>query len=195
MEIFVLKDFIDEFKHLEKLCNEIYGDHHGVTLYINNMEEKSWVYTRKIWQWQSDLDNLKRVCHIRNNLVHESGYDIDYDESDIQFMRDFCERILNRRDSLALLYEEEHHRERELAERIANEKRLIREQQLVEATKVITTQPTTTQPMVSQTVVDSKKNAVSGKNNYVKWLLLVLIIIIFISFPSIITNIIMLFGL
>lgn len=195
MEIFVLKDFIDEFKHLEKLCNEIYGDHHGVTLYINNMEEKSWVYTRKIWQWQSDLENLKRVRHIRNNLVHESGYDIDYGESDIQFMRDFCERIMNRRDPLALLYEEERRRERELAEKIANEKRLIREHQLVESTQVITTQPTTTQPMVSQTVVDSKKNAVSGKNNYVKWLLLVLIIIIFISFPSIITNIIMLFNL
>lgn len=195
MEILVLKDFIDEFKHLEKLCNEIYGDHHGVTLYINNMEEKSWVYTRKIWQWQSCLENLKRVRHIRNNLVHESDYNIDYDESDIQFMRDFCESILNRQDPLALVYEEERRRERELAEKNANEKRLIRERQDVELTKVITTQPATTQPMVSQTVVDGKKNAVSGKNNYVKWLLLVLIIIIFIAFPSIITNIIMLLSL
>ncbi len=35
-----MKEFIDEFKHWEKLCNEIYGDHHGVTLYINNMEDK-----------------------------------------------------------------------------------------------------------------------------------------------------------
>lgn len=194
MEIFVLKDFIDEFKHLEKLCNEIYGDHHGVTLYINNMEEKSWVYTRKIWQWQSDLENLKRVRHIRNNLVHESDYDIDYDEADIQFMRDFCERILNRQDPLALVYEEERRRERELAEKIANEKRRIRERQLVESTKVITTQPTTSQPMVSRTVVDSKKNAVSENNNYDKWLPLVLIIILFIAFLFIIVNIIMLFS-
>ena len=30
----------DEFKHLEKLCNEIYGERNGVTIYINEMQKK-----------------------------------------------------------------------------------------------------------------------------------------------------------
>ena len=35
-----MKEFIYEFKHLEKICNEIYSEQHGVTLYINEMEQK-----------------------------------------------------------------------------------------------------------------------------------------------------------
>lgn len=98
-----MKEFIDEFKHLEKLCNEIYGDQHGVTLYIQDMESKSYMSTRGIEDWDRDLKYLTRVRHIRNNLVHESDYDIDYTEDDIAFMRDFYDRILNQEDPLSLL--------------------------------------------------------------------------------------------
>ncbi len=98
-----MKEFIDEFKHLEKICNEIYGDQHGVTLYINEMESKSFMSTRGIEDWDSNLKYLTRVRHIRNNLVHESDYDIDYTEDDIAFMRDFYDRILNQEDPLSLL--------------------------------------------------------------------------------------------
>ena len=30
-------NFIDSYKKLEKLCNEMYGDKHGVSLYIDEM--------------------------------------------------------------------------------------------------------------------------------------------------------------
>jgi hypothetical protein len=59
--------------------------------------------TRGIEDWDSDLKYLTRVRHIRNNLVHESDYDIDYTEDDIAFMRDFYDRILNQEDPLSLL--------------------------------------------------------------------------------------------
>lgn len=98
-----MKEFIDEYKHLEKLCNEIYAEQHGVTLYINEMEQKSSFSTNGIPNWDADLEYLKRVRHIRNNLVHESDYDIDYTESDISFIKDFYQRILNQQDPLALL--------------------------------------------------------------------------------------------
>lgn len=98
-----MKEFINEFKHLEKLCNEVYAQQHGVTQYIDEMTQKSRIASGVIYGWDSDLAKLKRVRHIRNNLVHESNYDIDYDNSDIAFIRDFYNRILNQQDPLALL--------------------------------------------------------------------------------------------
>lgn len=29
-----LKEFIDEYKHLEKLCSELYGQQHGISQYM-----------------------------------------------------------------------------------------------------------------------------------------------------------------
>ena len=98
-----MKEFIDEFKHLEKICNEIYSEQHGVTQYINEMEQKSGYASRKIPDWDKDLDNLKHVRHIRNNLVHESDDTIDYDLSDIEFIKVFYQKIISQQDPLALL--------------------------------------------------------------------------------------------
>lgn len=98
-----MKEFIDEFKHLEKICNEIYSEQHGVTQYINEMEQKSGYASRKIPDWDKDLDNLKHVRHIRNNLVHESDDTIDYDLSDIEFIKAFYQKIISQQDPLALL--------------------------------------------------------------------------------------------
>ena len=67
------------------------------------MEQKSLFSTRGIVGWDNDLEKLKRVRHIRNNLVHEPDCNIDYDESDIVFIRDFYNRILNQQDPLAML--------------------------------------------------------------------------------------------
>ena len=98
-----MDELIVEFKHLEKLCNELYGAPHGVTLYINEMQQNSGYASQIIPGWYSDLSGLKRVRHIRNNLVHESDYDIQYNGSDIEFIRSFYQRILDRQDPLALL--------------------------------------------------------------------------------------------
>ncbi len=98
-----MKEFIDEFKHLEKICNEIYSEQHGVTLYINEMEQKSGYASRKIPDWDKDLANLKRVRHIRNTLVHESDNTMDYDLSDIEFIKAFYNKIINQQDPIALL--------------------------------------------------------------------------------------------
>lgn len=99
-----MKDFLDAFKHLEKICNEIYGGQHGVTQYIDEMESKSPYAARKIFGWDLDLSGLKRVRHIRNAMVHESSdYDTDYTPEDVQFMEHFYERVMNRQDPLAML--------------------------------------------------------------------------------------------
>lgn len=102
-----MKAFIDEFKHLEKICNEIYCEQHGVTQYINDMERKSGYVSRKIPDWDEDLANLKHVRHIRNNLVHESDESVDYDSSDVEFIKTFYHKIITQHDPLALLRKQE----------------------------------------------------------------------------------------
>ena len=96
-----MKEFIDEFKHLVKICNEIYSEQHGVTQYINEMEQKSGYASRKIPDWDKDLTNLKRVRHIRNNLVHESDETVDYNSYDIEFIKRFYHKIITQQDPLS----------------------------------------------------------------------------------------------
>ena len=64
-----MNELVNEFKHLEKICNEIYSEQHGVTLYINEMEQESGYYTGTIIGWDRDLANLKHVRHIRNRVT------------------------------------------------------------------------------------------------------------------------------
>ena len=99
-----MKDFLDAFKHLEKICNEIYGAQSGVTQYINEMERTPLYMAQKVFGWDQDFQGLKRVHHIRNNMVHaDSDGDTAYTFEDVQFMKNFYNRIMNREDPLALL--------------------------------------------------------------------------------------------
>lgn len=98
-----MKEFIDEYKHLEKLCNEIYHQQHGITQYITDMEQTPARVSRSISGWNTDLRNLKRLRYIRNALVHETSDDaVDYEPKDVECLKDFYSRILNQQDPLAL---------------------------------------------------------------------------------------------
>lgn len=97
-----MKEFIDEYKHLEKLCSEIYGQQHGISQYIADMEQTSSYIAGKIPGWSSDLANLKRVRHIRNKMVHDAEeYDDAYEPEDLAFIKQFYQRILTQQDPLA----------------------------------------------------------------------------------------------
>lgn len=52
-------NFLEEFKKLEQLCNQMYGPHSGVTHYINIMSEVSSEKAHKIDGWYDDLKMLK----------------------------------------------------------------------------------------------------------------------------------------
>ncbi len=93
--------FLEEYKHLEKLCSEMYGQNHGVTLYINDMEQTSGYDRRKIAGWDQDFRRLKQLRHIRNAMVHDTSFDENaYSAEDIVFLQDFYQRIINGNDPL-----------------------------------------------------------------------------------------------
>ena len=97
--------FFEEFKKLEKLCNEIYSSHSGVTQYIDDMLNISYYHYRSIPNWNSDLKELKRLRHIRNQIAHEQIHVDLCTPADIEWLNDFYKRIFNQTDPLALLHQ------------------------------------------------------------------------------------------
>ena len=100
-------DFFEEFKHLDKLCKEIYNDQYGVTHYIDDMKAVSKANYRYIPNWENDLEQLIRLRHIRNNLAHaeDAFNEEECKKKDIDWIREFYERILNQSDPMAILYQ------------------------------------------------------------------------------------------
>ena len=91
---------IEHFGNLERLCNQIYGDKHGVTSYIENMERIN------VDNFRFHIKRLKEVRHKRNNLSHgEVSFSEPYAyEEDIKYITDFRESILNQTDPLAVYH-------------------------------------------------------------------------------------------
>ena len=95
---------IEHFANLERLCNQIYGTHHGVNSYINEMENTHSTASAIIPGWRMSLLKLKDVRHKRNQLSHgEVPFSSQYaTEDDINFLIDFRSNILGEADPLTL---------------------------------------------------------------------------------------------
>ena len=88
-------EFLKEFKKLDKLLSDKYGEIHGVTAYINKMKECS--------QLNIEFKKLKNLRNVRNKLIHEVGYDETerVTKEDIMYIKNFYHRFLNGKDPLA----------------------------------------------------------------------------------------------
>ncbi len=97
---------VERFGDLERLCNQIYETHHGVTSYINHMESLSFKGSVTVSDWNYNLERLKEVRHKRNKLSHGevSFNEIWANEDDINFVADFRNGIMNQTDPIALYY-------------------------------------------------------------------------------------------
>ena len=102
-------EFFDAFKDLDNLCRDIYGttsdNKLGVTLYLEDMDEKRSRGISKVPNWVSDYNRLKRARNIRNELAH-SRNSFSYEvctEEDVDFIVSFRSRILNQTDPLTVL--------------------------------------------------------------------------------------------
>ena len=101
-------EFFDEFKRLDKLCRDIYGrsadNKLGVTLYLEDMDSKAYKGRSVVPNWIADYNRLKRLRGIRNELAHSpntfSKEMCSY--ADVEFIRSFYSRIMNRTDPLSM---------------------------------------------------------------------------------------------
>lgn len=105
--------FFEAFKQLDKLCTELYKTPHGVTHYIDDMKAASWDNYKDIPNWKTDLKELIRLRHIRNHLAHTQGafHEDICTQNDIDWIKNFYQRIMNQSDPLALLYQTTHRKQ------------------------------------------------------------------------------------
>ena len=98
-----MMNFIDSYKKLEKLCNEMYGDKHGVSLYIDEMINTP-VGSRYVKSRNEDLKQLKHYRWARNQIVHEPGCTETNmcNRDDIQWINNFYTRMMSTSDPLSL---------------------------------------------------------------------------------------------
>lgn len=96
-------EFFEEYKHLEKLCSEIYSCQNGISEYITQMEDRYYQGQSHVFSWDADYKMLKHVRWVRNQIAHDSGtYQISEPE-DLDFVRDFHDRIFSGHDPLTSL--------------------------------------------------------------------------------------------
>lgn len=96
-------EFFEEYKKLDKILSEIYGENGGVTAYINDMYKNLSVGKAYIKSYDSTLKTLKKVRHIRNTLAHQSANEILSKKEDLEFVKSFHKSILTQKDPLAEL--------------------------------------------------------------------------------------------
>ncbi len=105
-------EFLEEFKSLDNLCRDIYGESAdkklGVTLYLEDMDKKAYQGYVKVSRWTADYNQLKAARNLRNELSHSrNSFPNDIcSQDDIDFIRSFKERILNGTDPITLLRKE-----------------------------------------------------------------------------------------
>ncbi len=105
-------EFFDEYKSLDNICRDIYGESPdkklGVTLYLEDMERRSALGIRIVPGWSQDYNKLKKAKNLRNELAHgRTPPSVDIcSQEDIDFVRNFKTRILELDDPIARLGKE-----------------------------------------------------------------------------------------
>lgn len=94
---------MESFGELEQLCNQLYDDYHGVTCYIQHMEELENEGSLYVDDWDDCYQQLIHVRHKRNKLSHgEVSFNSPYAEKeDVLFVREFRDSILNTTDPIS----------------------------------------------------------------------------------------------
>ena len=100
--------FFDEYKELDNLCIDLFGEvdgKRGVTLYIDRMSESAELGKAEIDDWESDYKNLRDVRHTRNQLAHsqDSFSDKVCTKEQLDFVLSFKKKLQKGRDPLSIL--------------------------------------------------------------------------------------------
>lgn len=98
--------FFEEFTKLNKTCVSVYQLDGGILGYLVQMGDVSGDYADTIPNWHEDMAQLHRYRMIHQALVQSAEVFESpiCDRSDVEWLKDFEVRIMERRDPLALLH-------------------------------------------------------------------------------------------
>lgn len=95
--------FMDSYKHLDKICREMFNANRGVSAYIDEMISLS-DGEFYVPSWEEDLKNLKYCRFVRNRIVHDVACTEENMSSseEVEWLENFYTRIMNQTDPLSL---------------------------------------------------------------------------------------------
>ena len=93
-------EFLDEYKYVDKICREMFGTEKGVTTYIEQLDETPMTVRYWITEWNNEYRQLKHIRWLRNQIVHSTG-NVECTQSDLDWLKDFHNRLLTQQDLLA----------------------------------------------------------------------------------------------
>lgn len=99
-------EFLEAYKSLDELCKQILSSDKGISEYIAEMEYEN-QGRMLVVRWEQDYKRLKEMRWIRNQLVHETNSFQEnlISEEDIEWLKDFRDRIMKGTDPFSLLYQ------------------------------------------------------------------------------------------
>ena len=95
-------EFLEEYKRLDRLCQDMLSTLQGVSEYINRMElfEQGEEF---VDEWTINYKMLKHLRWLRNRIVH-CVEETECSLKEIEMITNFYHQILIQQDPLALLY-------------------------------------------------------------------------------------------
>ena len=121
-------ELLEEYKYVDKICQEMLGAGKGVTAYIEQLDETP--MTVRYWstEWNDEYKQLKHVRWLRNQIAHSTGT-VDCTQSDLEWLKGFHNRLLTQQDLLAK------------AHRVIKESQIQRQQQLAKTVTAAAPKP------------------------------------------------------
>ena len=93
-------ELLEEYKYVDKICREMFGTEKGVTTYIEQLDETPMTVRYWITEWNNEYRQLKHIRWLRNQIAHSTGY-VECTQSDLDWLKDFHNRLLTQQDLLA----------------------------------------------------------------------------------------------
>lgn len=93
-------ELLEEYKYVDAICRDMLGAEKGVTAYIEQLDETPVTVRYWITEWNNEYRQLKHIRWLRNQIAHSTGY-VDCTQSDLDWLKDFHNRLLTQQDLLA----------------------------------------------------------------------------------------------
>ncbi len=92
-------DFIELYIKVDQFIRDANGSEKGVSLYIEQMEKECFNGPLYVKTWNDDLNMLRQLRRIMNQLTHEAGFDSDIcEKTEYDWLKGFYDRLMTSKD-------------------------------------------------------------------------------------------------